>query len=518
MPASNCGALLLTAAAVLLAACGGGGGGGGDSGSPLTLPPGTFTDPVVYSGSAGASLSNPAETSVATPHSITLGGKLINYTATAGHLNALVGGTGQPEASFFYVAYTEDGASPAQRPVTFFYNGGPGSSTIWLHLGSFGPRRLVSGDPSATPAVPFPMVDNAESLLDLSDLVFVDAIGTGYSEGIAPHANQSFWGVDADAAVFRDFVMRYLAANQRDASPKFLFGESYGTTRSAALANVLEEAGVDLKGVVLQSSILDYNSNCGVFNVNQVNCAGYMPSYAMVGAWYQLDQPNPTDLPAYAQQMRDYATNTYTPMADAWIANRTPPPASVVSQLVGYTGASTGLWQAHPDMDPGTFEFNLIGGTVLGGYDARVHVASNSDIARQGDPSSVVITQPFTDALNDYLPQFLHYFNRSGYVVGSDPAINDWNFSHDGQGLPDVIPDLAAALQQNPNLMVLSLNGYHDLVTPFYQTQLDLRRLGTQPNLRFGFYAGGHMTYLDDTSRPQEKADLASFYTAALSK
>ncbi len=363
------------------------------------------------------------------------------------------------------------------------------------------------------------MVDNADSLLDRSDLVFVDAIGTGYSEAIAPNSNQGFWGVDADAAAFRDFVMRYVTANQRTASPKFLFGESYGTTRSAALANVLETAGVELKGVVLQSSILDYNSNCAaVPDVNKVNCAGYMPSYAMVGAYYLLDQPNPTDLPAYAQQMRDYAGNTYAPAVNAWIQSHTPLPSNVVTQLVGYTGAAASLWQAHPNMDPGPIETQLVSGDVLGGYDARVHVASNSSIAQQGDPSSVVITAPFTNALNDYLPQFLHYFSTSRYIVGSNDAINDWNFSHDGKSLPDVIPDLAAALQQNPTLSILSVNGYHDLVTPFYQTQLDLSRLGTQPRLHFGFYAGGHMTYLDDTSRPQEKADLASFYTAALSQ
>ncbi len=506
--------LPLTLCIALLAACGGGG--GGSSGPPVPVPPGAFVDPVSYSGDPAAALSGVQETSVTTLHSLVVGGKTINYTATAGHLVAVDPVNHQPEASFFYVAYTEDGADPAQRPVTFFYNGGPGSATIWLHLGSFGPKRLVSGAPSAMPAVPFPLVDNADSLLDLSDLVFVDAVGAGLSEAIAPNRNSSFWGVDADAAVFRDFVMRYVAANQRSASPKFLFGESYGTTRSAVLADELESAGVSLKGVVLQSSILNYNSNCGVFDPNTVNCAGYMPSYAMVGAYYQVDNPNPTDLTAYAQQMRDYASNSYAPAADAYIQSGTPLSPGMASQLSGYTGASPALWSAHPDMDPGTFEFGLIANTVLGGYDARVHVASNSSIAQQGDPSSVVIHQPFVDALRNYLPQFLHYSSGSTYIVGSDAAINNWDFSHDGKALPDVIPDLAAALAQNPNLMILSVNGYDDLVTPFYQTQLDLTRLGTQPNLRFGFYAGGHMTYLDDGSRPLEKADLAAFYAAAL--
>jgi len=505
--------LLLTLCAVLLTACGGG---GGSAATPVQVPPDAFTDPLAYSGQADAALSGVQEQSVATPHSLVLGGRTINYTATAGHLIAADPVSHQAEASFFYVAYTEDGADPAQRPLTFFYNGGPGSATIWLHLGSFGPKRLVSAAPSAAPVVPFPLVDNADSLLDLSDLVFVDAVGAGLSEAIAPNSNRSFWGVDADAAVFRDFVMRYVAANQRGASPRFLFGESYGTTRSAVLANDLETAGVGLKGVVLQSSILDYNSNCAVFDPNTVNCAGYMPSYAMIGAYYQLDNPEPSDPAAYAQQMRDYASNSYAPAADAYIHSGTPLSSAMASQLAGYTGASPALWSAHPDMDPGTIESGLIANTLLGGYDARVHVASNSGIAQQGDPSSVVIAGPFADALRNYLPQFLHYYSASTYIVGSDPAINGWNFNHDGKALPDVIPDLAAALAQNPGLAILSVNGYHDLVTPFYQTQLDLARLGTQPKLRYGFYAGGHMTYLDDGSRPLEKADLAAFYAAAL--
>jgi carboxypeptidase C (cathepsin A) len=507
--------LLLNLCAVLLAACGGG---GGSSAAPVPVPPDAFVDPVAYSGQPGAALSGVQETSVTTRHSLVLGGKTIDYTATAGHLIAADPVTHQPEASFFYVAYTEDGADPVRRPVTFFYNGGPGSATIWLHLGSFGPKRLVSGAPSAMPAVPFPLVDNADSLLDLSDLVFVDAVGAGLSEAIAPNHNSSFWGVDADAAVFRDFVMRYLAANQRGASPRFLFGESYGTTRSAVLADDLESAGVSLKGVVLQSSILDYNSNCAVLDPNTVNCAGYLPSYALVGAYYQLDNPEPSDLTAYAQQMRDYASSTYAPAAQAYIQSGTPLSSGMASQLSGYTGASPALWSAHPDLDPGTFESGLIADTRLGGYDARVHVASNSATAQQGDPSSVVISQPFAEALRNYLPQFLHYSSASAYILGSEPAIDNWDFRHDGKALPDVVPDLAAALAQNPDLMILSVNGYHDLVTPFYQTQLDLARLGTQPGLHFGFYPGGHMTYLDDGSRPLEKADLAAFYAAALAQ
>jgi len=162
---------------------------------------------------------------------------------------------------------------------------------------------FVTGDPSTAATAPFPLAANAQSLLDVTDMVFVDAVGSGYSEAIAPNTNGTFWGVDADAAVFRDFVIRYVAANNRAASPKFLFGESYGTTRSAVLANLLESAGVELRGVVLQSSILNYNTNCGVVFVS---CQGFLPSYAAVGAWYGLDNPNPApgDLPAYLARAR----------------------------------------------------------------------------------------------------------------------------------------------------------------------------------------------------------------------
>src|SRR5215831_7050429 len=189
------------ALAVLLAACGGGG--GNDNPPPAPPPPSpgiTYTDPVLYSSAATASLASAQEITAVTRHQIVVGGNTLNYTATAGHLTALSLVGAAPEASFFYVAYTLDGADPATRPVTFFYNGGPGSATVWLHLGSFGPKRLVTNAPSTTTPLPFAVVDNTETLLDRSDLVFVDAVSTGLSEAIAPNTNSTFWGVDADAA------------------------------------------------------------------------------------------------------------------------------------------------------------------------------------------------------------------------------------------------------------------------------------------------------------------------------
>jgi hypothetical protein len=387
------------AVALLLAGCGGGGGSSGSAPPPAP----TFTDPVLYSTVATASLPSAAEISAVTHHQLMLGGATLNYTATAGHLTAHGLISNAPEATFFYVAYTLDGANASTRPVTFFYNGGPGSATVWLHLVSYGPKRLATGDPATTAPTPFPLVDNAESLIDVSDLVFVDAVGTGLSEAIAPNVNQSFWGVDADAAVFRDFVIRYLAANNRGASPKFLFGESYGTTRSAVLASMLESAGVGLNGVVLQSSVLNYNVACGVI-APIVSCAGHLPSYGAVGAWYNLDNPNPAPsaLPAFTAQMRALATDQYDPAVTAFLATGTPPPAALLPQLVSTTGMPLAGWQARFNMDPDFYHANLIPGTLIGLYDARVSAPIGSALAIGGDPSSTFIDASFASTITAY--------------------------------------------------------------------------------------------------------------------
>ena len=499
----------------LLAACGGGGG-GGSAPAVITPPAATFIDPIQYSSAAAGFLAAANESTAVTRHQITVNGAVLNYTATAGHLIARSLTGAAPEASFFYVAYTIDAADAATRPVTFFYNGGPGSATVWLHLGSFGPRRLVTGDPSTSAAVPFPLVNNAETLLDVSDLVFVDAIGSGLSQAIAPNFNQTFWGVDADAAAFRDFVMRYVAVNNRNASPKFLFGESYGTTRSAVLANLLESAGVSLKGVVLQSSILDYNSNCSTAAGN-ISCAGFLPSYAATGAWYSLTNPAASGaaMPGFVAQSRTFAATQYDPAVRNFLIAGTQPPTGLLPQLVNTTGMALGGWQARFNMDPDYYQFNLFSTTLIGRYDARVSAPRNSALSSGGDPSNAFITPSFAAGITSYLTNELQFTNPSSYVLSSN-AINTWNFSHDARGLPDTIPDLAAAMAHNPKLKVLSANGYHDLATPFFVTEQDLARLGVNSNVQVKFYSGGHMTYLDDASRVLEKADLVQFYQNAL--
>ncbi len=507
MRATPLSALLLTLA---LAACGGGGGGS----PPATTPPVDdrpgLTDTTVYSSARDASLPGAVEAAAVSTQTVTANGQTLSYTATAGHLIAR-DAAGAAQASVFYVAYTRPGADAATRPVTFFYNGGPGSASVWLQLGSFGPKRLVTGVPDTALARPFTMVDNAEHLLGESDLVFINAVGTGYSQAIAPFTNRSFWGVDADAALFRDFILRYLAANNRAGSPKYLFGESYGGPRTAVLARRLQEAGVMLDGLVLQSPAMDYNSNCGI-TIGQ-GCAGYLPSFAAVGAFHRLTQPVPTDVNAWTTQARTYADTAYGPALQAWLADRLPTPA-LWQPLADLTGLPAGRWQTALNVSADSYRQWLIAGQLLGRYDGRMKAAVGSALAAEGDPSSTWIGDSFAQGIATHLRDQLGYRNASTYVVLSN-AINDWDFSHAGRPLPDTVPDLAAALAQNPRLRVLAVSGYHDLATPFHLTETDLARVDAR-RVTIRNYAGGHMSYLDDATRIAQLADMKAFYANTL--
>lgn len=499
--------LLLT---FVLAACGGGGGGGS---TPVPTPPVDsqpgLTDTTVYSSAADASLPGAVEAAAVSTQTLTANGQTLSYTATAGRLIAR-DANGAAEASVFYVAYTLPGADAATRPVTFFYNGGPGSASVWLQLGSFGPKRLVSGVPDTTAARPFPLVDNAEHLLGQTDLVFINAVGCGYSEAIAPFNNRSFWGVDSDAALFRDFIQRYLAVNNRAASPKYLYGESYGGPRTAVLARRLQEAGVMLDGLVLQSPALDYNSNCGI--TNGQGCGGFLPTFAAVGGFHRLTQSVPSDLNAWAAQARVYADQVYAPALQAWLAG-TPTP-TIWQPLADLTGLPAARWQASLNVSADNFRIWLIAGQQIGRYDGRMKAAVGSQLASEGDVSSTWINDSFATGIATHLRDQLGYRNSSTYVVLSN-AINFWNFGHGGRQLPDTLPDLAAALAQNPRLRVLAISGYHDLATPFHLTETDLARVDAN-RVKIRNYAGGHMSYLDDATRVTQLADLKAFYASTL--
>lgn len=506
--------------ALLLAACGGGGGGGGTT-PPVVTPP-VITPPVVdpegtqpfhdtsaYSSAPGGSLAGAEEGAAQTRHRLTLGGVSIAYTARAGHLIVRRPADNAAQASMFYVAYTADAAPAATRPVMFFFNGGPGSASLWLHIGSYGPRRVATSVPSTTASRPFGLVDNNESLLDVSDLVFVDAVGAGLSTAIAPFSNRDFWGVDVDAALFRDFIHRWLDVNGRRASPKFIFGESYGGPRAAVLVPLLQAAGTRVDGVVLQAPALDYNSNCGVVGSPTISCAGYFPSYAAVALHLQRSTQPAASVPAFVDDARNFSVQRYAPSVRQVLAGASVP-AELLPLLTAYTGLAGAHWQAQYNLAPDTYMRRLIEGTLLGRYDGRITAPLGSALAAGGDPSSALITASFVTAIDDELRNRLRYTYNATYVTLSN-AIQSWDFRHGGRELPDTVPDLASALAQDPQLRVLTINGLHDLATPFHQTELDLARLNAGARVLVRNHVGGHMTYLDDSSRAAQKADLVAF-------
>src|ERR1700744_1527121 len=287
-----------------------------------------FFDPVAYGNGPDDSVSDATEAAAITHHVAKVGGKTIAYTATAGHLVTVDPSSSQPDAKMFYVAFTQDGQSEESRPVTFFYNGGPGSSSAFVLLGSFAPKRIKTSMPNFTPPAPYALEDNPDSLLDRSDLVFINPIGTGYSAAIAPRKNRDFWGVDEDADSIKQFIKRFLTKNNRWNSPKYLFGESYGTARSCVLAYLLHEDGVDLNGVTLQSSILDYSQSG--------NPVGALPT-AAADAWYQRMlgvHPRPTDLLKFAEEVAQFSRTDYL----AALRKFPQTDDDVIEKLVEYTG------------------------------------------------------------------------------------------------------------------------------------------------------------------------------------
>ena len=461
-----------------------------------------FEDPIAYSGSAFASLPRPvAESAAISHHRLVLSdAKTIAYTASAGHLTA-VSPQGAPEVSVFYVAYTADGGDAAQRPVTFLFNGGPKSASAYLHLGSWGPHRLKLDAPR-TDIQSAPLVDSPDSLLDVTDLVFVDAPGTGYSEAVAPYTNQDFLSVDKDAEVFRDFVIRYAEANQRKSSPKYLYGESYAGIRTPILANILEIAGVQVSGVILNSPIMNYNTAC---DTDGYDCTGFMRSYAAVSTYYgKSKKPASTTIHAYMQEAREFALNQLDPAVELFHANaKHKPLPKLLETLSDFTGVSAADWGNDFNMAPEKYWDYIQPSFGYYSSDARVHYAN---LKYDGD-----LENKFKTETQNYLQSVLGYSSKPGkpYIMSGEGY---YSMSHDALTAPDSIPDLASAAAQNPNLKTLVLHGYHDLNCPFYQTEKELSRLKNFKNLTVRTYEGGHMTYMTEASRAPMKADLVNFY------
>jgi carboxypeptidase C (cathepsin A) len=460
-----------------------------------------------------------------TRHSIVLGGKRIAYTARAGTL-LLRDGDGRPTASVFYVAYTADGSVARKRPVTFLWNGGPGSSTIWLHMGSFGPVRVtVPSDGSQPPPNP-PLVDNESSLLDATDLVFVDAVGTGWSTVVGLAKTSDFYGVDEDAKAFTQFVQRWVTKNDRWESPKFLFGESYGTTRAANVVNLLQNDGMAISGVVLLSSALSYNIlPIGQGPGEDLAYVGYLPTEAAV-AWFHRKLPNrPPDLPRFVAEVRAFAGGPY---AAALRQGDTLDPATrarIVAKLHAYTGLDPSYIEAaNLRINPNRFGHELLRsqGLIVGRLDGRYTGAAVDRNATfpSFDPSSTMASSAFVTAFNHYAHDVLQYTEQRPYDVLDFTVNRSWKYQRgEDSNAPSVVADLENAIAQNPSLQILSANGYYDLATGFYATEYLLNHMGLtaaqRRQLHYAYYLSGHEVYLNHDSLVQFKADLTRFYRAS---
>lgn len=471
----------------------------------------------------------PPESNSVTKHDWTAGGETIHYTATAGNL-LIKDDKDKPNASIFYVAYAEDGGDPRTRPVTFFYNGGPGSATIWLHMGSFGPVRVATESPDASNPPPFQVVPNTSSLIDRSDLVFIDAPMTGFSRVVGKGTPKDFTGVDEDVHAFEKFIVRYITVNQRWNSPKFLFGESYGTPRSAALVAALENDGIEFNGVTLLSSILNYNIRSPGYDTSAIS---YLPSYTAIAYYYKKGKHTGSMADA-VQQAREFARGQY---AEALAQGDKLPPAqfdTIAQKVADLTGLDLQyVKETKLRISPARFRKELLRGDdkTIGRYDARF---DGWDVDSAGetpgyDASSTGPEGAFVGAFHDYIQHDLKYMNSDPYVITASFG-QSWNYKHHPSGeqgnatqeLPDTAMDLADAMRKNPKLRVFSANGYFDLATPFFATEYDLSHMELPQkligNIQFGYYPSGHMVYLNTEAQKQMKADLDRFYSEALAR
>ena len=497
----------------------------------LALP--AFADEPPKGGDETSQNAVKARESVTTG-SVSIGGQKIAYHATAGTL-ILKDDKNDPTASMFFVYYAKDGSNPGDRPVTFFFNGGPGSATIWLHMGAFGPQRVRTADDSHTPAAPYTLVNNEYSLLDVTDEVFIDAPGTGFSRVLDKDLGgkgdpKDFYGVDQDAKAFTSFVQQFLSKYGRWNSPKYIFGESYGTIRGPLLAEGLQNASVDINGLIMLSAIPNTDISADGDSLNpaiDVPFALVLPTQAAV-AWYHDRVPNkPAKLEDFLAQVEKFAMGDYLTALNAGSDLDAATKQKVAQQLSAYTGLSTDYWiKANLRVTGGQFEHELLRetGELTGRLDGRFKGAALDPLGESSeyDPQSASISSAYVSLFNDYARKTLKfgdsteaYFPTSGAVGGS------WDFKHAnpfGQGFPgatNVLPDLAVTMTQNPDMKVFLCGGYYDLATAFYAAEFQMHHLpmadALQKNISYGFYPSGHMVYANEASAKALHDDTAKF-------
>ena len=484
--------------------------------------------PNTSTASGDASANPPTEDSVSKRASVSIRGKTVSYTATAGSL-VIRNDREEPVASVFYTAYTVDLAQPESRPVTFAFNGGPGSPSIYLHMGSIGPVRVALPDPQPAGSGPFRLLPNSDSILDRTDLVFIDAIGTGLSHAVGKAQNREFYGIDQDIDSFARAIIRWVKVNRRWNGPKFLLGESYGGFRAAGLATVLQQRGMPVNGVILASAATDLilrNPDYDEFYVS------FLPSLAAI-SWYHHRLTNrPADLKSFVGDVRAYALGPYRAALDKGNAISPAERAAVAQQVSLYTGLTVDyVLESNLRVDFRRYRKQLLRaqGQTLGALDAR-YLGTDADSAGdmpEYDAASAAIDDAYSVVFNEYLFKTLGYKSDRTYLLENGQEVQggwDWNRKTPSEYYPWAVRsmslDLAEAMRHNPTLKVIALFGYYDLAAPFLEAELELSRLPLGPtlarNVSFAYYESGHMIYLDGASLHKMKDDLERFFESAL--
>jgi carboxypeptidase C (cathepsin A) len=490
-----------------------------------------------------------------TDGSVTVGGQKIAYQAVAGTItvgatedaDAQLGPDGNPQpgtdaalaaasdkdskdkppvARMFYVAYfKKDVTKTEDRPVTFFYNGGPGSSTVWLHMGSLGPKHVVTSSDQHLAGAPYKLVDNAYSLLDTSDLVFIDMPGTGFGRLVGKDKEKAFWGIDEDGHAFARFIARFITKYNRWNSPKYLFGESYGTTRSSVVSNILEnEKSIDLNGVILLSQIFNFGSDIDAARQNPGIDLAFetgLPTYAAT-AWYHHKLPNqPAALEPFLKEVEDYAFSEYAHALALGTDLSASEKQQVAEKLHEYTGLSVAyLLKADLRVSGGGFTKNLQDdeGLTTGRLDTRFSGPSLDPLSSESeyDPQSSAISSAYVALFNDYVRRDLKYGEGQTYLPEAQFDGHEWDFKHAGNPISvNVSADLATAMKTNPRLKVMVNGGYYDLATPFYAAYYEDKHLpipqSLASNIEFDWYESGHMVYVKDDSLKQLHDRVATF-------
>ena len=474
----------------------------------------------------------PKDEIVETKHTVVINGQSIAYTVTTGRIvlkeeaekkgeEAGKSEGEKPKASIFFVAYTRDDVEDrTQRPLTFSFNGGPGSSSVWLHLGVLGPRRVDMGDAGSLLPPPYRLVDNEHSLLDATDLVFIDPVSTGFSRAVPGERSKEFHGFKKDIESVGDFIRLYTTRYKRWLSPKFLIGESYGTTRAAGLSGYLQERhGLFLNGIMLVSAILNFQT--ADFNPgNDLPFILFLPTYTAT-AWYhkQLNAELQKDLHSTLEKVEYFAINAYTHALMMGAALTEAERQRTIRQLVRFTGLSE-EYIDRTDLRINIFRFakELLRKQrrTVGRIDSRFTGIDRDSAGEyfEFDPSIAAITGPYTAALNDYVRSELSFESDLPYEILSE-RVYPWSYAEFENAYVDVAKTLRMAMTTNPSLKVYVANGYFDLATPYFATEYTFNHLGLdaslQANIRMGFFEAGHMMYVHMPSLAKLRGELLDF-------